>query len=292
MEYYNTYTSQLYTAMNGMKVKDECVLYICIGKDITNNITVENFNPFSIFSMNKTDVYLMSTNNIKVEFYNDNKNLVKLIETKINDMLTTSNTKYNKWIEIKNQEDISKLKSTFDIIYDICFGFCWKGSNDPSLFEHFCYIIYGPIMMILTIIFYVVCFPICNIYDCCCGRYTSLITLVQKELSTGNYVYTNVIDDEILNNIKSIVSEVNVSSDMDITTGSFKWQYVCKHFDTDNDYDVIHNADIFYFQISLKPSNNNNNNNNNDDVVLEVITTDNTQINNNGNYSSIPIEDV
>ena len=97
-----------------------------------------------------------------------------------------------------------------------------------------------------------------------------------------------MIDDEILNNINSIVSEVNIRSDMDITTGSFKWQYVCKHFDTDNDYDVIHNADIFYFQISLKPSNNDKN----DDVVLEVITTDNTQINNNGNYSSIPIEDV
>ena len=290
MEYYDTYTSQLYTAMNGMKVKDECVLFIFIGKDVINNINVENFNPLAIFSMNKKDVYLMSSNNIKEEFYKDNKNLVKLIENKINDILTTSNTKYNKWIEIKNQEDISKLKSTFDIIYDICFGSCWKASNDPSWFEHCCYIIYGPIMMILLIIFYIVFFPLCNIYDCCCGRYTALISLVQKELSTGNYVYTNVIDNEILNNIKSIVSEVNVlSSDMDIKTGSLKWQYVCKHFDTDNDYDVNHNADIFYFQISLKPSHNNNNN---DDVVLEVITTDNIQVNNNGNYNSIPVEDV
>ena len=305
MEYYGTYTIQLATATMQMKVKDECVLFIGVAKDVINDINAENFKPLNIFAMNKKDVYL-DVKVVKEAFSKENSVLIEKIHSRVNDIIKTANTNYNKWSEMKTQEDICKFKPTFEILKDSICGVCSSQSSSsqssqPSqetlttgalaFFGMLLFTIFGMIMTPLIIVFYILFYPLCNIYDCVSGHWNVLSSLVQKELNTGNYKFTNVIDSEVLNDIKSIVSEVNISG-MDIATGLSLWPFVCKHYDTDNDYNVNHTAHMFYFQITLKPNNTNSIETN--DVVIEVASTDNIDDNKvtAEGYNSIPVNEV
>ena len=95
------------------KLKDFCLLYIVILKDKENNIPA-TMSPSKVFQLNSKDVYILGKI-IKEDFKNSNSELIRKIESRMEDILNKANRMYNKWTDLKIQ--VNDFKPTVSVCY-------------------------------------------------------------------------------------------------------------------------------------------------------------------------------
>ena len=275
----DTYTTQMdQYFLQHVKLTDTCTLYFVILKDVLHNISV-TMKPSEVFSMEKKDVYTIGKL-FRPDMDQNDKKLIRIVESRFEDILNTANRKYNKWTELKTK--VENFKPTFRVFWSDCVEPCRNmtqykyGRNDciDASCIGFFYdsLIWGPLFMIIVGILSLILYPILAIYDCVSGRNANLRNRVQTQLNNGEYIPTERIDSSIEESLQNLVVEMSkqVSSNIIVQSGSNTLKYTVTHTSSESDYEVQHTADRCYLQFMMKPNNVAESNVKNDDIAIIV----------------------
>jgi len=284
-----TYSLQLYKYFNdNTKFKDisltKCIFVIL--KDQCNNIN-NDISTSSIFSIEKKNIYV--TSKVIKEDYKDNNNIIQSINNKFKEITINANNKYNKWIELKNDEEVLKWKPLFLKLWSIYikpFEVEMYTSNGTCLSQCYSEYVVFPIYLIIVILAYLFLYPSMYFYDYISGRSSKLNDIIQAKIKDDGYQYTDEIDLYISEELKNLTTEYKINN-INIESGTYMYKYVVRDTGVDGDSFSDHLADQFLLRFVQS----------NDSNVIITVNDDDNNININNNdsnnhYKGLPTEDV
>jgi len=282
--YTETYSSQLLTYYNEHTklVSDKSPAIFVILKDQFNDIT-EDISLSSIFSLNKKNVYVTS----KVIKQDYNEKQLQYILDKMKEITANANSKYNKWIELKLDEEVIKWKPSFLILWYNYIEPTMKSTQGTNscIGQMYTDYIWFPIVFIFVGIICLLSYPCMYIYDFITGRSRKLHNIIQTKIKNDDYQYTTQINLYIFEALKCLSSEIKVPN-VNIESGYLLYDYIIVESGVDGDSILKHTADRFILQFIYSNHNNDNNNHNNHNNDIIVSINENISIVNNNNNNN------
>ena len=232
--------------LKNLKLNEKYDFAIAIVKDIDYNIPYNLLG--NVFDLNSTDPYVIVLVGDREGY--DVDGALKEMQS----IIDLANSKYNLWKDLKLVPEIEKLQPssrTFRAKWDAAWETCsYKyGRNDcldAIMLGFFWSIVHGILYLICSFVM-LISYPVLIIYDSCCsGLYTKLNKALEDNFSTGLYVPSNSIDNEITTTMTALANKLTTDESKPVKVSlSQRYPYIVAEPRTEDDEMVTHYADLF-----------------------------------------------